>query len=201
MLRPSSHSPVPFRVPARGPWTVRLATATFLVAALSVVLAPSAAAHGGLEASTPGDGARMKRAPREVTMAFSEVPSNDSVMKVVDACKRDVVARTEVVGNELIGELSDGQPGRWKASYRVISAEDGHLTKGTFAFTVAGKRDCNPNDGGDGNGDDEPTDAAPDPPAGNTGGDDGGSVPVVPIAIGAAGLVAVGLVVRRVSGG
>jgi methionine-rich copper-binding protein CopC len=175
-------------------------SALFLVAIAALwLLAPAtASAHGGLEESDPAANARLKQPPGRVTMAFSELPSKDSVMKVVDGCKRDVVLNTAVAGSDLVSAVDDGEPGTWKASYRVISAEDGHLTKGSFTFTVAGKKDCSPDDGGKDGGD--ATEAAPEPPAGPTG-DDGGSVPVVPIALGATGLVVIGVVVRRVSGG
>lgn len=162
-----------------------------------VVLASIAAAHGGLQQSNPEDGARLDEPPPRVTLTFSEVPAGDSVLKVVDGCRRDVVASTSVSGGELLGAIGDAQPGRWKVSYRVISAEDGHLTKGSLRFTVEGDKDCNP-DNGDGS--DEPG----DPGGGGTGAapDSGGSdFPVVPVALGATGLVLVGLVVRRVSAG
>ena len=161
-------------------------------------LAGAAVAHGGLQASTPQDGARVKTVPSRVTMTFSEVPSKDSVMKVVDGCRRDVVASTSVGGNQLVGAIGDAQPGNWKATYRVISAEDGHLTRGKLSFTVAGKKDCNPEE------EEEPSDEPSDPGDGGTATptpDDDSSFPVVPVAVGAAGLVIVGLVVRRVSAG
>jgi copper resistance protein C len=173
-------------------------TVAVAIGALFLGIAGSAGAHGGLQQSSPAADARVKKPPGRVSMSFSEAPSKDSVMEVVDGCKRDVVAGTSVSGNALVGQLGAGQPGTWKASYRVISAEDGHLTKGKYSFVVAGKKDCTPGDGGkDGGGE---TEAAPEPPDGSDE-DDDQSVPVVPIAIGAAGLLVVGLVVRRVSGG
>ena len=164
-----------------------------------LLLAPSAVAHGGLQASTPEDGARVNETPRRVTMTFSEAPARDSVVKVVDGCKRDVVVSSSPAGNDLVAAIGDAQPGRWKARYSVISAEDGHLTRGTLRFTVAGAKDCDPDDGGSG----APTDPDSDGDGG-TGlppGDDRDGFPVVPVAVGAAGLVLVGLVVRRVSAG
>ena len=164
---------------------------------LSFALAGAALAHGGLQASSPEDGARVAASPGKLTMTFSEVPAKDSVMKVSDGCKRDVVASTSVAGNDLVGTLGDGQPGKWRASYRVISAEDGHLTKGRLSFTVKGKKDCNPD--GDGGGGVDPTEGPAD--AGDGPGAGESDFPVVPVAVGAAGLLIVGLVVRRVSAG
>jgi methionine-rich copper-binding protein CopC len=164
-----------------------------------IALAGTAAGHGGLQASNPEDGSRVDKVPRWVTMTFNELPAKDSVLKIVDGCGRNVLAGTSVGGNDLIGAIGDAQPGKWKASYRVISAEDGHLTRGKVSFTVAGNRDCNPDDdGGSDQSSDEPGDRGGDgsatPPE-----DDEGGFPVVPVAVGAAGLVIVGLVVRRVS--
>jgi methionine-rich copper-binding protein CopC len=177
---------------------------SLIVAAIALWLAvpAPAGAHGGLEGSDPAADARVKRPPGRVTMGFSEFPSEDSVMKVLDGCKRDVVSSTSVAGSDLVGVIGSGQPGKWKASYRVISAEDGHLTKGSFSFTVTGKKDCNPDDDKKDGGDGSATAAPPEDPNGASGaGDDDSSVPVVPIALGATGLVVIGLVVRRVSGG
>jgi methionine-rich copper-binding protein CopC len=175
-------------------------SSALLAAFLLLVVAGTALAHGGLEGSDPEEGARLDKPPRRVTMAFSEIPARDSVLKVIDGCKRNVVTGTSVVGSDLVGEVGDAQPGAWKASYRVISAEDGHLTRGTLSFTVKGKKDCNPDDdGGKGKPSEEPTDSG-DGGTATPPGDDGGSFPVVPVAVGAAGLVIVGLVVRRASG-
>lgn len=181
--------------------TSLLAAIVATLAAAAIGLATPAGAHGGLQESTPAADARVKRVPGRVSMTFDEVPSKDSVMKVVDGCRRNVVRSTSVEGNALVGALAAGQPGKWKASYRVISAEDGHLTKGKYSFTVGGERDCTPEDGGgegNGNGSDDPGAASPGDPGGAAG--DESEFPVVPVALGAAGLLVVGLVVRRVSG-
>lgn len=168
-------------------------------AAFVLLLATAAGAHGGLQASDPKDGARLDEVPRRVAMTFSEAPAEDSVVKVLDGCRRDVVSSTTAAGDEIMTVLGDAQPGKWRASYRVISAEDGHLTKGSLSFTVEGPKDCASGEG-KGKGRDDPTgdrrSGTATPPD-----DDGGSFPVVPVAVGAAGLVIVGFVVRRVSAG
>jgi methionine-rich copper-binding protein CopC len=178
----------------------RTLISTGAVVFLLLALAGPAGAHGGLEVSDPEDGARLSGAPKSVSMTFTEMPSNDSVLKVVDGCRRDVIRRTSATDHTLLGKIGAAQPGKWKASYRVISAEDGHLTKGAIRFTVEGKKDCTPDDDGSGEPSEEPGDAgndsAADPP-----GEEESDFPVVPVAVGAAGLLIVGVVVRRVSAG
>jgi methionine-rich copper-binding protein CopC len=171
----------------------RRATYAALVTLFVLSLTPTAGGHGGLQTSDPTDGARLSKAPRRVTMTFSEAPTRDSVVKVLDGCKRDVVASTSVAGDGLVAALARAQPGKWTASYRVISAEDGHLTRGKLRFTVEGTKDCNPAEDG------RPSDEGGG--GGAVPGDDGETFPVVPVAVGAAGLVLIGLLVRRVSAG
>lgn len=155
-------------------------------------------AHGELEKADPEPNAHLKSAPSDVTMTFTEAPSNDSVITVTDGCDSSVVKQSVVDGNDFVAHLFTGQPGKWHATFRVISAEDGHLTKGAYSFEVAGKKDCSadgppgkksPGDHSGGGGPDA-TENTPD---------GGGDFPVVPVVIAAIALIVVGVVVRRVS--
>jgi methionine-rich copper-binding protein CopC len=166
--------------------------------------AGTAGAHGELEAADPGPNEHLKAPPSELTMSFGEEPSGDSVIKVSDGCGNSLVQRATVTGNDFVAQLATGQPGQWDASFRVISAEDGHLTKGAYSFDVAGKKDCSP-DKGDGGGKGGKGETAP-PDDGTDGSgasdntaDEGGDFPVVPVVIGAVVLVVVGVVIRRAS--
>ena len=181
-------------------------SACVLAFALVAILGAGVAAnaHGELEGADPEPNAQLKSAPPNVTMTFTEEPSNDSVLDVTDGCGNDVVQRTVVDGNDFVATVATGQPGKWEATFRVISAEDGHLTKGKYSFDVAGKKDCSPDKGkgdGNGNGDSHST-----PGAGGDGSnasdeapDDGSDFPIVPVVVAAVVLVVVGFVVRRAS--
>ena len=172
-----------------------------IVTCMVVGLAASAApafAHGEIEGSDPAPQSTVRRAPRSVAITFSEAPTAQAVLKVTDGCKRKVSQAVDVTDATATVGVAIGQPGRWKVSYRVISALDGHLTHGTYTFTVAGKRDCTP--------DEKPTDdpgADPTKAAPRTEPDDpeGSGTPVVPIALGAVALIAIALVVRRTGSG
>jgi copper transport protein len=102
---------------------------------------PAAAAHALLRASDPADGASLDRAPRQVTLTFTERPEPRlSTVQVLDADGRQVDAggAVPVAGNPLqlrvpLGALPDGA---YTVSWRTVSRDDGHVTGGAFAFGV-----------------------------------------------------------------
>lgn len=154
-------------------------------------------AHGDLRGTDPEDGSRLKKPPTAITLTLTEAPAKGSVMTVRDGCGRKVPGEVFIEDRNLAYSVSGGEPGSWHASYRAISAQDGHLTQGGISFTVAGKKDCSKEP------DDSPTDQigggadtrvnAPDQ------GDDGSSFPIVPFAIGTLVVVAAALLLRRSS--
>lgn len=167
--------------------------------ALGVVVAAAApaGAHGDIQATDPAAKATVRRAPRSVAITFTEAPTAQAVLNVTDGCKRDVGQGVEVAGATATVRVATGQPGKWQVSYRVVSSLDGHQTQGRYAFTVAGKKDCTPDEDPTDDPGDGPTQAAPGDTdeTGDTG--DSSGAPVIPIALGAVALVAVALVVRR----
>jgi copper transport protein len=102
---------------------------------------PAAGAHALLRASDPADGASLDRAPRQVTLTFTERPEPRlSVVHVLDADGRQVDpgGAVPVAGNPLqlrvpLGDLPDGT---YTVTWRTVSRDDGHVTGGAFAFGV-----------------------------------------------------------------
>lgn len=168
------------------------------VLGLTAAAAP-AGAHGEIQGTDPEARSTVRRAPRSVAVTFTEAPTAQAVLEVSDGCKRDVAQAVDVTDATATVRLASGRPGKWRVSYRVISALDGHLTRGGYTFTVAGKKDCTPGDDPTGDPGDGPTQAAP--PAGDEDEPEGSGAPVVPIALGAIALVAVALIVRRSGSG
>lgn len=171
---------------------------TCMVVGLSAMAAP-ASAHGDIQGSEPPPRSVLPRPPRSVAITFTEAPTAQAVLNVTDGCKREIGRGVGVTDATATARVAAGQPGQWVVSYRVISALDGHLTRGSYTFTVDGQKDCAPDPTPDiGNG--PPGDkkqAAPndeDEP-------EGSSAPVVPIALGAAAIVIVALIVRRSGSG
>ncbi|MEA2533966.1 MAG: copper transport protein [Actinomycetota bacterium] len=116
-----------------------------LVAALGLALlmGPGAAAHALVASSDPADGATLASSPSQVVITFTEQPDlNRSVIQVLDTS-----------GHKLAGGTPEpvaGQPstvaripvpvtlpkGVYTVSWKSISAVDGHLATGAFAFGV-----------------------------------------------------------------
>ena len=117
----------------------------FLVAAVAasilMVLAGAAAAHGVYVRSNPASDARLTRAPTEVRVTFSETPDpRGSDIAVLDPSgkrldRRDVSAVSDEA-NTLRVTLSAIGEGGYLVTWTVLSAVDGHETKGAFAFAV-----------------------------------------------------------------
>ena len=155
---------------------------------LAVMLSPTAAwAHGDVTTSAPASGDRVEEPPTEISISFGEPPTKDSTYSVLDGCGDEVLSSVEGKGTEKSLVVSGGSSGRWKVSYNVISATDGHHSKDSYSFRVAGEKECEPETN------ESPSigDAAPPIPPD----DEPASFPVVPIAIGA-GIVAGAIALR-----
>ena len=114
-----------------------------LASVIVLLLLPGvASAHGDLQGTRPEDGSTVGRAPSEVTVTLTEPPTKGAEATVSDGCKKFVPAVVSVQGNDIVLSPAGGEAGKWKVSYRAVSAVDGHQTRGKFTFTVRGKRDC-----------------------------------------------------------
>jgi copper transport protein len=126
----------------------RLALATLaLTVAGGAILGGAAAmpspvlAHALRESSVPGVGASLRRPPASVTITFTEEPDPLlSRIEVLDASGRQFQtgpART-VGGNprRLVVDLAPLPPGVYTVAWTTVSAIDGHVAEGAFAFGV-----------------------------------------------------------------
>ena len=112
------------------------------VAVVALALLPaSASAHALLKATTPERGARLERAPAQVTLRFSEpVEVAFGAVRVFDSNGREVQAGRAFHpgdrGSAVAVRLRDGlgEDG-YTVTYRVISA-DSHPVSGGFVFVV-----------------------------------------------------------------
>jgi copper transport protein len=102
----------------------------------------SASAHAYLVSSDPPAGALLDTSPQEIDLYFSEAASLQfSGIKLYDRSRTEhpVGAPGRADGNEnslsaaLLGPLPAGT---YTVVWRVVSATDGHLTEGSFAFRV-----------------------------------------------------------------
>lgn len=167
--------------------------ALFVAAAAAAVFACAspAFAHAERSASSPKEGSNVASSPHTLAITFTEPPTGDAVVEVLDGCGNDVVADLEIQNLEITASLAEGQPGEWTVRTNVISGIDGHNTRDRWTFGVRGKADCSAAET-----------AAPDAAPDDEDEDDGGGSAFPLIAIGAATavLIALALVLRRRSG-
>jgi copper transport protein len=121
---------------------MRRLVAVVLLAGLWLLASGTAAqAHAVLRSSDPADGASVARAPRQVTLTFTERPEPRlSTVQVLDADGRPVQAgKAEPVAGQPfqlqvpLGALADGT---YTVAWRTVSRDDGHVSGGSFAFGV-----------------------------------------------------------------
>ncbi|MGI5394054.1 copper resistance CopC/CopD family protein [Streptomyces sp. CA-251251] len=117
--------------------------AALLGAVLVLLLAGAgpASAHAALRSTDPGDGTVLPRAPRHVTLTFTEsVGLRDDSFRVLDpgghrvrtARAERADGRADTARVSLSGELGEGT---YTVAWRVVSA-DSHPVSGAFTFSV-----------------------------------------------------------------
>lgn len=163
--------------------SIHRAIAVMALVLLSFVAAPRAFGHAERAATTPEVGARVDEVPAAVSVSYTEPPAGNPVFRVLDGCGNDVVGDLKVQDMTIDATLTGGQPGAWNVEWRVISGVDGHDTRDSYSFKVAGQKDC--------------TVAAPEQPEGRDVPEDGpGAGFLLPIAIGAVLLAGMALFLR-----
>lgn len=124
-------------------------TGRLLAGAATVVVAFAAPAwgHAQLKDSRPKAGQEVPQPPAAIEIDYTEPPTSDAIVKVQDGCRNEIVSDVSVSSTTLTATLEEGQPGRWKVRYEVISGLDGHPSRNNYSFVVAGERDCSSGDG------------------------------------------------------
>jgi methionine-rich copper-binding protein CopC len=157
--------------------------APLVVLALCALPAAPASAHAERIDSNPEENAQLDQAPESLSINFTEPPTGDARLEVLDGCKRDVTGAIKVQNQSISAPLDSGQPGTWRVTSTVISGVDGHQTEDSWTFRVSGEPDC--------------SQAAAEPDEEETGEEEGGDFPVVPVLLGGA-VFAVAVVLLRV---
>ncbi|HEY1853727.1 MAG TPA: CopD family protein [Solirubrobacterales bacterium] len=119
----------------------RFSRALVLGFALALLAPASALAHARLEATSPPQGATVKKEPAAVVFTFDEpVEGNFGAVRVYDS-KGDRVDEGDAFhpggdGPKLGVHLEPGLPdGSYTATYRVVSA-DGHIVSSGYVFSI-----------------------------------------------------------------
>ncbi|MEX0917834.1 MAG: copper resistance protein CopC [Candidatus Paceibacterota bacterium] len=98
-------------------------------------------AHATPVDTMPASGEQLDTAPEHVSIRFSErLESGSSNIRVVDASDQQITALDATVDpddpHRLTVPLPQIEEGTFIVSWSVVSADDGHFTKGSYAFSV-----------------------------------------------------------------
>jgi methionine-rich copper-binding protein CopC len=113
---------------------------SFLAAtAFAILWAGICFAHAHLQSSVPAANAQLGQAPSTLTLNFSE-KAQLAVLKVTHAGNPVAVPidRTLAPSLTITVPLPALEPGKYEAMWTAIAHDDGHVTKGSFSFSVIG---------------------------------------------------------------
>ncbi|HLA65594.1 MAG TPA: copper resistance protein CopC [Candidatus Saccharimonadales bacterium] len=120
--------------------TLRTAGALLWAAGLSFVVPIPASAHAELIVSTPAAGSSLPEAPKQLTMTFSEgidpITASVQLLNENGGAVPGLGAPTVHGATTLEVSLPQLPAALYTVSYRVTSAEDGHISEGSWLFLV-----------------------------------------------------------------
>ncbi|QKE85220.1 copper resistance CopC family protein [Arthrobacter sp. NEB 688] len=119
-------------------WSARLVAVLAAVVGLALAAATPAAAHTGLEGSSPADGSTLRRAPTTLVLRFADPVVPGTAVGALDGPGGRHSLRAPTVRGATVRLRLDGPatPGRYTLAWRVVAA-DGHPVSGTLTFRVS----------------------------------------------------------------
>ncbi len=122
---------------------LRVLAAAIVAVAACTALPAAATAHAALDSSRPAADSSVPTSPRHIVLTFSEAPDVKlSLVRVLEgsgAAVPGVSAPQAVPGDKLSLQVTPATPladGTYTVNWRVVSAVDGHVESGAFAFGV-----------------------------------------------------------------
>ena len=104
-----------------------------------VMLASPGFGHAKLVNSSPASGAQVLEAPKTLTLSFNEeVKLASLTLTLAGKAIPVTVDKTAPAAKTVVVPVSALAPGSYELRWTAISIDDGHVTKGSFAFTVSG---------------------------------------------------------------
>jgi methionine-rich copper-binding protein CopC len=106
---------------------------------LGVIVATSCWAHARLQSSMPADHAQLSEAPKTLTLRFNEA-AQLAIVKLTTGDKEiSVPVDKGAKASETFSMPLPGlAAGKYVVQWTAVAADDGHMTKGSFDFTIGG---------------------------------------------------------------
>jgi copper resistance protein C len=95
-------------------------------------------AHAKLQGSSPAPGAHLTAAPKTLTLTFNEA-AQVGVLKLLSGGKEIPIAvdKNAKAAASFTFPLPALAPGSYTVQWTAVAADDGHVTKGSFVFSIA----------------------------------------------------------------
>jgi methionine-rich copper-binding protein CopC len=108
-----------------------------LLMTLALMFAAAAEGHAKLRASVPAADAQLAAPPKTLTLTFSE-SARIAVLTLATQGKPIALKfdRAAAAAAEVSIALPELAPGTYQVTWSAISADDGHVSKGSFSFSV-----------------------------------------------------------------
>lgn len=105
----------------------------------SLLAPPLALAHVHLVSSTPANGSQVASAPTTLVLNFSEAARVTalSVRKAGEVAVQKIAPLPDKVVTQLSIAAPTLGPGNYVVAFRALDPGDGHISNGTFRFSVA----------------------------------------------------------------
>ncbi|HEY6619093.1 MAG TPA: copper resistance CopC family protein [Steroidobacteraceae bacterium] len=108
------------------------------LALFGVVVAGTCVAHAKLQSSSPAPDAHLTEAPKTLTLNFSEAAKLAMLKLVRDGKEVPVpLDKSAKAGQTFTLTLPALSPGNYTVQWAAVAADDGHITKGSFVFSIA----------------------------------------------------------------
>jgi methionine-rich copper-binding protein CopC len=109
------------------------------VALCGTMLAGPCMAHAKLQSSSPAKDAHLTAPPKTLTLTFNEA-AQVAVLKLISGSKEIPIEvdKSAKAGPSFTYPLPALAPGSYTVQWTAMAVDDGHVTKGSFVFTIAG---------------------------------------------------------------
>jgi methionine-rich copper-binding protein CopC len=94
--------------------------------------------HAKLQSSTPADSAQLTQAPKTLTLNFSEAAQLARLVVIGGKEISIPVDKTAKASQSFTVTLPELAPGKYTVHWTAVAADDGHITRGSLVFSIAG---------------------------------------------------------------
>jgi copper resistance protein C len=114
-----------------------LKQAILVLALGGAIMAGPCMAHAKLQSSSPAKDAHLTEAPKALTLTFNEA-AQLAVLKLTSGAKEIPIPvdKNAKASPSFTFPLPVLAPGSYTVQWTAVAADDGHVTKGSFAFSI-----------------------------------------------------------------